>query len=70
MFDSVQDVLMKKGCTKLHVAYILMQLLKLCDYPVNMDELHNYKSLELAITCDAIWRDVCNALNWSFYPIV
>ena len=48
-----------------------MQLLKLCDYAIDTDDIHMYKSLDLTICCDAIWRDVvCKSLGWEFKPVV
>ena len=48
--------------------YILYQLLRLLGKDVQAEEFNTLKTLDLAITNDTIWSQVCNALGWKFLP--
>lgn len=70
MFDSVQHILERNRRT-LHVAYILLQLLRLCGHKCSAEDFEGLKSLDLSIACDNIWRDdVCATMGWAFQPTV
>ena len=69
----------------LHTGYILFQLLRLLGKEAKAEEFNNFgkpsssthrrrwlaqKTLELAITNDSIWSQVCGALGWKYLPTV
>ena len=54
----------------LHTGYILFQLLRLLGKEVRAEEFNTLKTLELAITNDRIWAQVCAALGWKYLPTV
>ena len=55
----------------LHVSYILLQLLVLCEYPCTSDDFEGLKSVDLVLQCDQIWRDlVCKQLQWKYNPTI
>lgn len=70
----------------MHTGYILFQLLRLLGKDVRAEEFNTLngpvsptrtgntgpesKTLELAITNDRIWQQVCTALGWKYLPTV
>lgn len=72
MFDVMQDAFIKY-CPKdrsnfLSYAYVLNKIFKI----LNMEEHAKYfsllKSKDKLRTQDAIWKKICNDMNWTFYP--